>query len=135
MLNLLGSLIGPVTGLLDKFIEDKDTKNALAHEIATLSQKQAQEAMIAQLEVNKTEAAHKSLFVAGWRPFIGWVCGLGFFSNFIVIPVANFVLQLLNNPVVIPMIDTSQMMPVLMGMLGLGAMRTVEKVQKVSREK
>jgi hypothetical protein len=135
MLNLLGSLIGPVTGLLDKFIEDKDTKNALAHEIATLSQKQAQEAMIAQLEVNKTEAAHKSLFVAGWRPFIGWVCGLGFFSNFIVIPVANFVLQLLSNPVVIPMIDTSQMMPVLMGMLGLGAMRTVEKVQKVSREK
>ena len=135
MLNLLGSLIGPVTGLLDKFIEDKDTKNALAHEIATLSQKQAQEAMIAQLEVNKTEAAHKSLFVAGWRPFIGWVCGLGFFSNFIVIPVANFVLQLLSNPVIIPMIDTSQMMPVLMGMLGLGAMRTVEKVQKVSREK
>jgi hypothetical protein len=135
MLNLLGSLVGPVTGLLDKFIEDKDTKNALAHEIATLSQKQAQEAMIAQLEVNKTEAAHKSLFVAGWRPFIGWVCGLGFFSNFIVIPVANFVLQLLSNPVVIPMIDTSQMMPVLMGMLGLGAMRTVEKVQKVSREK
>jgi len=128
-------LVGPVTGLLDKFIEDKDTKNALAHEIATLSQKQAQEAMIAQLEVNKTEAAHKSLFVAGWRPFIGWVCGLGFFSNFIVIPVANFVLQLLSNPVVIPMIDTSQMMPVLMGMLGLGAMRTVEKVQKVSREK
>jgi hypothetical protein len=135
MLNLLGSLVGPVTGLLDKFIEDKDTKNALAHEIATLSQKQAQEAMIAQLEVNKTEAAHKSLFVAGWRPFIGWVCGLGFFSNFIVIPVANFVLQLLSNPIVIPMIDTSQMMPVLMGMLGLGAMRTVEKVQKVSREK
>jgi len=135
MLNLLGSLVGPVTGLLDKFIEDKDTKNALAHEIATLSQKQAQEAMIAQLEVNKTEAAHKSLFVAGWRPFIGWVCGLGFFSNFIIIPVANFVLQLLSNPVVIPMIDTSQMMPVLMGMLGLGAMRTVEKVQKVSREK
>ena len=135
MLNLLGSLIGPVTGLLDKFIEDKDTKNALAHEIATLSQKQAQEAMIAQLEVNKAEAAHKSLFVAGWRPFNGWVCGLGFFSNFIVIPVANFVLQLLSNPVIIPMIDTSQMMPVLMGMLGLGAMRTVEKVQKVSREK
>ena len=114
MLNLLGSLIGPVTCLLDKFIEDKDTKNALAHEIATLSQKQAQEAMIAQLEVNKAEAAHKSLFVAGWRPFIGWVCGLGFLSNFIVIPVANFVLQLLSNPVIIPMIDTSQMMPVLM---------------------
>ena len=134
MLNLLGSLIGPVTGLLDKFIEDKDTKNALAHEIATLSQKQAQEAMIAQLEVNKAEAAHKSLFVAGWRPFIGWVCGLGFFSNFIVIPVANFVLQLLSNPVIIPMIDTSQMMPVLMGMLGLAGARSYEKMKGVSRE-
>jgi len=135
MLNLIGSLVGPVTGLLDKFIEDKDTKNALAHEIATMSEKHANELAKGQLEVNKVEAASKSLFVAGWRPFIGWVCGVGFLSNFILIPMSNFGLAIAESAITIPMIDTTQMMPVLMGMLGLGAMRTVEKVQKVSREK
>jgi hypothetical protein len=128
-------LIGPATSLLDKFIEDKDQKMALAHEISTMAERHAQELAKGQLEVNKVEAASKSMFVAGWRPFIGWVCGVGFLANFILIPMANFGLALAEVSITIPMIDTTQMMPVLMGMLGLGAMRTVEKVQKVSREK
>ena len=74
---MIEKLIGPVTGLLDKFIEDKDQKAKLAHEIATMSQKYAQEIALAQVEINKVEAAHKSLFVAGWRPAVGWVCVLG----------------------------------------------------------
>ena len=134
-MSLISSLIGPATSLLDKFIEDKDQKMALAHEISTMAERHAQELAKGQLEVNKVEAASKSMFVAGWRPFIGWVCGIGFLSNFIIIPMANFGLALAKMSIVIPMIDTTQMMPVLMGMLGLGAMRTVEKVQKVSREK
>ena len=109
---MLQQLIGPVTGLLDKFIEDKDQKNALAHEIATLATKQAHEASMGQLEVNKTEAAHQSVFVSGWRPFIGWTCGLGMFGNFITIPFSNFIL---------------------MGMLGLGGLRSFEKVKGVTK--
>lgn len=131
---ILNALIGPVTGLLDKFIEDKDQKNALAHEIATMSQKHVQESVLAQLEVNKVEAAHKSLFVAGWRPFIGWTCGLGMFGNFITIPFSNFVLALLEYDIVIPLVPLETMMPVLMGMLGLGAMRTYEKKNSVHRD-
>ena len=134
-MSIVSALIGPATSLLDKFIEDKDQKMALAHEISTMAERHAQELARGQLEVNKVEAASKSMFVAGWRPFIGWVCGIGFLSNFIIIPMANFGLALAEMSIVIPMIDTTQMMPVLMGMLGLGAMRTVEKVQKVSREK
>ncbi len=134
-MSIVSALIGPATSLLDKFIEDKDQKMALAHEISTMAERHAQELAKGQLEVNKVEAASKSMFVAGWRPFIGWVCGIGFLSNFIIIPMANFGLALAEMSIVIPMIDTTQMMPVLMGMLGLGAMRTVEKVQKVSREK
>lgn len=134
MLNLT-SLIAPVSGLLDKFIEDKDKKNALAHEIATMAQKYAQEIAKAQIEVNKTEAAHTSLFVAGWRPACGWVAVLGMAGNFLVIPVANFILALVESAVTVPILDLSQMMPVLMGMLGLGAMRTAEKVKGVQREK
>tara|TARA_R100000900_G_scaffold125993_1_gene100563 strand:- start:155 stop:553 length:399 start_codon:yes stop_codon:yes gene_type:complete len=132
---MLQALIGPVAGLLDKFIEDKDTKNALAHEISTMAERHAQELAKGQLEVNKVEAASKSMFVAGWRPAVGWVCVLGMASNFIIIPMANFGLAIVESNITIPLIDTSTMMPVLMGMLGLGVMRSVEKVQGVSREK
>jgi len=131
---MLANLIGPATQLLDKFIEDKDQKMALAHEISTMAERHAQELAKGQLEVNKMEAASSSMFVAGWRPAVGWICALGFLSNFILIPMANFALALASVDIQIPMIDTSQMMPVLMGMLGLGTLRTVEKVRKVSRE-
>ena len=88
-MSLVGQLIGPVTGLLDKFIEDKDQKNALAHEIATMSERHAQEALKGQLEINKMEAAHKSLFVAGWRPSIGWCCSLGLLYHVLIAPIAG----------------------------------------------
>ena len=127
-MSVIASLIGPVTGLLDKFIEDKDQKNALAHEIATLAQKEAHKNAALQLEVNKTEAAHKSLFVAGWRPFIGWVCGIGLLYSVLISPVLAIWL-------VMPAIDSDLLMPTLGGMLGLGAMRSYEKVKGVSREK
>ena len=132
---MLQALIGPVAGLLDKFIPDADQKMKIAAELSTMAERHAQELAKGQLEVNKVEAASKSMFVAGWRPAVGWVCVLGMAMNFIIVPMGNFGLSLADIQVVIPMIDTSQMMPVLMGMLGLGAMRTVEKVQKVSREK
>ena len=132
---MLQQLIGPVSGLLDKLIEDKDKKNAIAFELSTMAEKHAQALAKAQLEVNKTEAAHKNLFVAGWRPAVGWVCVLGMASNFMVIPLANFALALVESTVVVPILDLTQMMPVLMGMLGLGAMRTVEKAKGVQRER
>lgn len=128
---IVKELVGPVTGLLDKFIEDKDQKNALAHEIATLAQKEAHKNAALQLEVNKIEAAHASIFVSGWRPALGWVCTLGMFGNFITIPFSNFVLALLSYEIVIPLVPLETMMPVLMGMLGLGAMRSFEKTRKV----
>jgi len=127
-MSIVASLVGPVTGLLDKFIEDKDQKNALAHEISTMSERHAQELMKGQLDVNKTEAAHKSLFVAGWRPCIGWVCALGLFYNTIVANILGIWVDL-------PEIDTTLLVPVMMGMLGLGAMRSYEKVNSVAREK
>lgn len=133
-MSILNSLIAPVTSLLDKFIEDKDQRNTLAHEISTLASRQAQELAKGQLEINKTEAAHKSLFVAGWRPFCGWVCCLSMASNFLIIPMANFALALSSSPIHIPLIELSEMMPVLIGMLGFGAYRTIEKRSGVQRD-
>ena len=127
-MSILGSLIGPATQLLDKVIEDKDEKNRIAFELSTLAERHAQELAKGQLEVNKVEAASKSLFVAGWRPCIGWVCALGLFYN-------KFLSNILGIWVDVPEIDTTLLVPVMMGMLGLGAMRSYEKVQGVSREK
>jgi hypothetical protein len=125
---VLEALIGPVSGLLDKFIEDKDAKNALAHEISTMAERHAQELAKGQLEVNKTEAAHKSLFVAGWRPAIGWICGLALMYSTILSPILSIWFT-------VPPVDSSLLTTVLMGMLGLGAMRTVEKTKSVARNK
>ena len=127
-MSIVSQLVGPVTGLLDKFIEDKDQKAALAHEIATMSEKHAHEALKGQLEINKVEAAHHSVFVSGWRPCIGWVCALGLFYNVIL---AN----ILGIWVDVPEVDTTLLVPVMMGMLGIGAMRSYEKVKGVSRER
>jgi hypothetical protein len=134
MLGLISSLIGPVSDILDKVVTDKDLKDKLAHDIATMAERHAHEVVKAQIEVNKTEAQHHSMFVAGWRPAIGWVCCLGMAGNFLIIPFVNMALELLETGVVVPMIELDLMMPVLMGMLGLGAMRTVEKVKKVDRK-
>jgi hypothetical protein len=81
---MLTALIGPIAGLLDKFIPDADLKNKLAHEVATMAESHAQELAKGQLEINKAEASHKSIFVAGWRPFIGWTCGVALCWHFVL---------------------------------------------------
>ena len=134
MLAAISALIGPISSLLDKVIPDKDLREKLSHEIATMAERHSQEQVMAQIEVNKVEAAHHNMFVAGWRPAIGWICAMGMAGNFLIIPFANMALELTESGVSIPMIALSEMMPVLMGMLGLGAMRTFEKTQGVSRD-
>jgi hypothetical protein len=131
---MLQALIGPVTGILDKFIEDKDAKNAMAHEIATMAEKAAHEAAMAQVEVNKMEAQHRSLFVAGWRPFIGWTCGIALAYHFVLNPLIMFGVSWAGVEIPeLPEFDMGSLMTVLMGMLGLGGLRTFEKVKKVTK--
>lgn len=122
-MNLM-SLIDPVSTLLDKFIEDKDQRAQLAHDIATMAEKHGHEIALAQIEVNKEEAKG-NFFQSGWRPAVGWVCVSGFAVNFLVSPLgAAFGIN-------IPQADTGTMMPVLMGLLGLGGLRTFEKTKQV----
>ena len=134
MMQLLGSLVGPVTGLLDKFIEDKDQKNALAHEIATLAEKQAHEAALAQIEINKAEASHRSIFVAGWRPFVGWICAVALLYHFVLQPIIIFAISAAGlAPIDLPFFDMNSLMTVLLGMLGLGGLRTYEKKAGITK--
>ena len=125
---MLASLIGPVTGLLDKFIEDKDQKAALAHEIATMSERHAQEALLAQLEINKAEAASGSLFKGGWRPCVGWVCAISFAYHFIIKDLVVFGCTVYGIELPeLPEFDMGTLLTVLGGMLGIGGLRTYEK--------
>jgi len=127
---MIQALIGPVTGLLDKFIEDKDQKAKLAHELSTMAERHAQELAKGQLEINKAEASHRNIFVAGWRPFIGWTCGIALFWHFVGLPITLFVISWMAIDIpTLPEFDMETLMTVLMGMLGLGGLRTYEKVK------
>jgi hypothetical protein len=131
---MLSKLIGPVTGLLDKVIEDKDQKAQLAHELATMADRHAQDLALAQIEVNKAEAASGSVFKGGWRPFIGWVCGGAFAYHFVLQPVIVFaVLTAGVDLPPLPEFDMASLMTVMMGMLGLGGLRTYEKKQGITK--
>tara|TARA_R110000822_G_scaffold28687_1_gene85041 strand:+ start:184 stop:558 length:375 start_codon:yes stop_codon:yes gene_type:complete len=123
---MLDKLIGPVTGLLDKFIEDKDQKALLAHEVATMAENHAQNIALAQIELN-TQDAKGNWFQSSWRPLCGHVCVLGLAVNFLISPIAA------GFGVSVPQADMSVMMPVLMGMLGLAGMRTYEKKSGVQK--
>lgn len=116
----IASLIAPITGLLDKWIPDADTKQEIAFKLATMSERHAQELSVAQIKLNTAEAKG-NWFQSSWRPATGWVCVLGFSVNFLISPLAA------GFGVVIPQADTSVMMPVLMGLLGLGGLRSYEK--------
>jgi hypothetical protein len=130
---MLDLLIGPVTGLLDKFIEDKDQKAKLAHEIATLAEKQAHESLMGQLEINKEEAKHRSVFIAGWRPFVGWTCGLALLYHYLIQPILIFAFTAYGITIDLPEFDMASLLTVLMGMLGLGGLRTFEKFKGVTK--
>ena len=131
---MIQALIGPVTGLLDKFIEDKDQKNKLAHEIATMAEKQMHEANMGQIEINKAEAQHRSIFVAGWRAVLGWGLSFEMKCHFFFAPmiIFGFAYAGMEAPD-LPTFDMDSLMTVLLGMLGLGGLRTVEKVKGLTK--
>jgi hypothetical protein len=126
----IGAVLDIIKGPLDKLIPDKNKRAEFEHEIAMA----VNNSDLAQMEVNKVEAAHPSIFVAGWRPFIGWTCGTALALDFLVRPIAQWIILIFEKVVILPTLDTSQLMPILMGMLGLGTLRTYEKLKGVARK-
>jgi hypothetical protein len=123
------ALAGPIEAIgnvLDKLFTSKDEK--LSKEEAMM--RLLQQPSIAQTEINKVEAASRHWFVASWRPFIGWVCGLALFYNFIIRDITAWILSV-NAPDMIPPPELAMehLLTVLMGMLGLGTLRTYEKIK------
>jgi len=122
------ALLPTIGKVLDKVIPDKNARQAAQFALEAADQKGELDLLLGQLEVNKVEAASDSLFVAGWRPFIGWVCGVGLMYNVLLSPFLDIWFDM-------PTVDPALLYPVLMGMLGLAGARTFEKTKGVSREK
>ena len=130
---LLPSLLPVVGDVLDRFFPNKEERAKAEREIEAKLTAHLASIDLAQLEVNKQEASHRSLLVAGWRPFVGWTCGLDLFYTYLVQPMATFVLAQTGHLIQLPPVDLSAMMPVLLGMLGLGGLRSFEKYKGVSK--
>ena len=126
---MIEKLIKPVSEILDRFVADKELKLKLQHEL----NQELHKANIAQLEINKVEAAHRNVFVAGWRPFTGWVCASALAYHFILEPIIVFGLALYNIQLTLPQFDMGSLLTVLMGMLGLGGLRTFEKSKGLTK--
>ena len=131
--------LDPITAILDigsKVIDrvwpDPSQAAAAKLELYKLQQTGELQQIMGQLEINKAEAASASVFVSGWRPFIGWTCGAACAWNWVGISVAKVVAAFFQYSIVLTPADLSEMLPVLMGMLGLGVLRTAEKMKGVA---
>jgi hypothetical protein len=114
--------------VLDRVFPDPTQQAAARLELLKLQQSGELTQIAGQMEINKAEAANPSVFVSGWRPAIGWICGAGFAVQFVIGPLAEWGSALYGHPVKFPQMDTGTMMPLLLGMLGLGGLRTAEKL-------
>ena len=131
---MISSILGLAAPILDKFIEDKDQKNKLAHDLATIAQKHAQELAKGQIQANVEQAKHPSLFVAGARPAIMWICALGLFTQFFIMPIAEWATVIWMPEVLLPELNTGELMTLTLSLLGLGGMRSFEKTKGIARE-
>ena len=122
------AIFGAITALLpliEKLIPDKDAREKATAELNRLDQAGELQVMLAQIAANRSEGRHASMFVAGWRPMVGWICAVALANNFLIVPYVDAVQPL----------DMGVMMPILMGMLGLGTMRTVERLRGKARNR
>lgn len=130
---MLQALIGPVSSLLDKVIPDADERARLSHEIATLATRQVHENNLAQLEINKAEAASASVFKGGWRPATGWLIVTVLAWTYLIQPFVVFALTVAHYDLPpLPKLEADALTPILLGMLGLTASRSYEKAKGVA---
>jgi hypothetical protein len=125
---VISDIIKEIGATVREAIPDPDKRRELEIQLATLEQ----QSMLAQVEVNKIEAGSSNLFVAGWRPFIGWVCGVALAYTWILAPLLRWGAQSAGYQVDLPALAPESIFPVVTAMLGIGVMRTFEKTKGVA---
>lgn len=134
-MNPLLSILAPFLDRVFDLIPNSNDRARAREDFESKLLEAVNQQTLAQLEVNKQEAAHPSIFVAGWRPFVGWVCGFGLAYAFILRDLIAWVMQVyypeMQPP---PTLELGELISLLLGMLGLGGLRTLEKVKEVNRD-
>jgi hypothetical protein len=134
MIAALATVFGPAIGtLIDRLVPDKHEAEKMKSEMEMQLLNAANQINLEQIKTNQTEAAHRSIFVAGWRPFIGWTCGAGFAWAFVGQPVATWVLALSGSEILLPALDTAPLLEMAFAMLGLAGMRSWEKSRGLTK--
>ncbi len=134
LLALIPALLPALGTLIDRLIPDKAEAERARLDMEAALVNAANEAALAQVEVNKIEAGHSSVFVAGWRPSIGWVCAAGLAWAFVLAPVASWALVVSGTKAELPAIQTDYLLELVIAMLGMGGLRTFEKMRGVARQ-
>jgi hypothetical protein len=134
LLALLPTLLPTITGVLDRVLPDQAAaaKAKLEMEARLLEAAVAQSSQ--QAEINKVEAGHHSIFVSGWRPYIGWVCGMAMAWTFLLAPMLSWLLSVTGVVAVVPPLQTEYLLELVLAMLGLGGLRSFEKLRGVAAQ-
>jgi hypothetical protein len=127
---MIAQILGLAGPILDKFVEDKDAKNQIAAQL----EQQLVGLQAAQAQANIEQAKHPSLFVAGARPAIMWICALGLLTNFFIMPIAEWAVAIWSPSIELPSLQTEELMSLVLALLGLGGFRSFEKSRGVARE-
>lgn len=133
MLPILSAILPIAETVIDRVIPDKNAKAKALREMEKALVDAHNQGALAQLEINKVEAAHRSVFVAGWRPFIGWCGGASICWHFILQPISTFTLGVLDLPYDLPIFEMESLMTIVMGILGIGGMRSFEKFKGLTK--
>lgn len=127
----IGGIIDTISSVVDKLVPDKGQAAEFKHEIAM----SLVNSDMAQMDINKEEAKHPSIFVAGWRPAVGWVCVIALGGQFVIFPIMDWMCAIWWPDVVAPSLEMHELMTLLMGLLGMGTLRTFDKTQGTARHK
>lgn len=130
-------VIPAISALLDRIIPDPEARERAKIELMKAENERSVQQLqmvlqadAGQTQINAVEAQNSNVFVSGWRPFIGWVCGVAFGYHFVLQPLLAFVIANSGREVKLPEFDMEELSTVLMGLLGLGGLRTLEKINR-----
>lgn len=129
---IIGDILDTIGGLAGKVIVDKDKRNEIAFKVEELKDKSDERfhaELMGQIDINKIEAEHASIFVAGWRPFIGWTSGVGLGYHFVASPFVEIIARSLGYTEPMPVLDASTLLTLVLAMLGVGAQRSFDKLK------
>lgn len=127
---IIDAVIGTIGNVLDRVIPDKNKRAEAQEALESAAASQDFQLLIEQIKVNAIEAQSDNFFKSGWRPSVGWICSVAFGLHFVIFPILNWFIMLCGGqPILVPFqMDT--LLTVLLGLLGLGTMRTIEKIKK-----